>query len=139
MSSYLLSAGGRWLTSLQAKMKLNTANSTIHGEMWARQTPRLLHRDLVCSVNAWMDSRRAEHRLMYLVSPSPHGKSSRCRKAYETTSKSQGAASENGFTIALSFLERKKGNDCLLCFRTLTHPVSSQQHLSLISTQLVNT
>lgn len=40
-----------------------------------------------------------------------------------------GAISENGSTIALSLLERKKAKDSLLCSRTLTHPVSSQQHL----------
>lgn len=55
------------------------------GEMCTSYTPRLLCRELLCSVNIWMDSRRAEHRLRHLVSPSRHGKISRCRKAYAAT------------------------------------------------------
>jgi len=51
---------------------------------------------------------------------------------------SGGAAPENGLTAALSLLERKNGKDSLLCSRTLPHPVSSQQHPSLVSTQLVS-
>ena len=45
MSSYLLSAGGQWLTSLQAKMYLNTANSIFHwGDVGKPYTTSALQR-----------------------------------------------------------------------------------------------